>query len=33
MSYVLRTFKKFCNLYDEMIKTHNKEINKMSENH
>ncbi len=33
VSNILRIFKKFCNLYDEMIKAHNKEIDKITENH
>ena len=33
MSNILRTFKKFCDLYNKMIKTYNKEINKILENH
>ncbi len=33
MSNILRIFKKFYNLYNEMIKTYNEEINKITENY
>ncbi len=33
MSNILCIFKKFYNLYDEIIKTYNEEINKILENH
>ncbi len=33
MNNILRIFKKFYNLYNETIKTYNKEINKIIENY
>jgi len=33
ISNILRIFKKFYNLYNKMIRTHNKEINKIIENY
>ncbi len=33
VSNILRIFKKFYNLYNEIIKTYNKEINKIIENY
>ncbi len=33
VSYILHIFEKFYNLYNEIVKTYNKEINKMLENH
>ncbi len=30
---ILRIFKKFCDLYNKMIKTYNKEINKIIKNY
>ncbi len=33
VSNILRTFEKFYDLYNEIIKTYNKEINKITENH
>ncbi len=33
MSNILRIFKKFYNLYNKMIKTYNKEINKIIKNY
>ena len=33
VSNILRIFKKFCDLYNKMIKTYNEEIDKIIENY
>ncbi len=33
VSNILRIFKKFCDFYNKMIKTYNKEINKITKNY